>query len=68
MKSATLPRIETHAADAISSSYQTFRSTVAALHERFAAVLRAKRDERYVMRGEEQLRGPISDEFRRASW
>lgn len=68
MKSATLPGIETPLVSALSAGYQKCQGVVARLPVYLSSVLRGLRDERYVMRGDEQLRGPMSDEFRRAGW
>lgn len=68
MRSATLPRIESPAAATIGNGYQRLSRATRQLHKRLVSALRAKRDEQYVMNGEELLRGPLSDEIRRAPW
>jgi hypothetical protein len=67
MRSATLSRIESPAA-AIGNGYQRLHSAMRKLQQRMATVLRAKRDERYVMTREHDLNGPLANEYRRANW
>lgn len=68
MRSATLPGIESSVAAAIGNGYLRLSRAARKSCKHMAAVLRAKRDERYVMSREHLLRGPLADEFRRAWW
>ena len=68
MRSATLPGIESTVAEAASNNYRGLVRAARTLSGRISAFILARRNERYSMRHEHLLRGPLADEVRRASW
>jgi hypothetical protein len=68
MSSTNLQRVESPVFVATESGYQQSTRFTKEQLMRVASALWAKRNERYVMRGEDLLRGPMGAEFRRASW
>jgi len=68
MRNATLARIESPVAAPIGDLYQRLARAARKLRRRMASVLRAKRDEHYVMTRQDLLSGPLANEFRRAWW
>lgn len=68
MSSASLNEVEPSVFSTTESGHQQITRLAKERLKRVAATLRAKRNERYVMRGEDLLRGPMGAEFHRAWW
>lgn len=68
MRSTDLARIESLTWPIMLRGYRQLIGSAASARKAITAMLRAKREERYAMRYEKELRGPLSDEYRRAWW